>query len=652
MQRMTDALSRMLNDPGTRTAMQRVSQGENSSARDIRDSLNLGDEDAASGGEDQQSLAATAIQQRWRQFKRSRQAMAEEGSMSTGTEGSTSTATGTQHSLVPNGTDNPTQEEVSSSDGPGGSMTGDNIGSLISSCDPVEPSSSLLCCRSKRVRDSSATDPPGQVMTNKENSSTLLLKVSLERSLEQNESSSTEADLSDSSSLTHTEVSTEINKTALVEPEPCKFDSVRQSEQSLNSEEKYTENNTSQPSETLTKSDPQAEGDSFIEVEQSKMFDFVHSVIDITKNFQVADEDKKIKESSSENNVEDEKSVLHDQSKASNEDVNIKSKKGNTSAKEDDSTEDLPSNLTINKSNILVVNNSKISNNNQDEKECETESKKGASASLEYLEESIENLRECGVEPTVDLTYRQEGTSSSSICVGEPVPLPGPSRIVTGPVTPGINPVTGARQRRTGMSSVPTSSILLQERSVSLESEEEQDTNMGIIEYETDESDEEQDEENNSNRSINQPPYRKKFVGHRNARTMIKEATWWGNDYVLSGSDCGHLFAWERESAKLVMMVEADKHVVNCVQPHPTEPLLATSGIDYDVKLWAPIGEQPSFDLEAANVVMNRNDVMLEETRDTITVPASLMIRMLASLNQIRRGQVVPRVLEPRDEQQ
>ncbi len=33
-----------------------------------------------------------------------------------------------------------------------------------------------------------------------------------------------------------------------------------------------------------------------------------------------------------------------------------------------------------------------------------------------------------------------------------------------------------------------------------------------------------------------------------------------------------------------------------------------------------------------------RNDVMLEETRDTITVPATLMIRMLASLNQIRRG--------------
>lgn len=35
-----------------------------------------------------------------------------------------------------------------------------------------------------------------------------------------------------------------------------------------------------------------------------------------------------------------------------------------------------------------------------------------------------------------------------------------------------------------------------------------------------------------------------------------------------------------------------------------------------------------------------RNEVMLEETKDTITVPASFMIRMLACLNQIRRGKI------------
>merc|ERR1712059_157456 len=107
----------------------------------------------------------------------------------------------------------------------------------------------------------------------------------------------------------------------------------------------------------------------------------------------------------------------------------------------------------------------------------------------------------------------------------------------------------------------------------------------------------------------------------------------------MSGSDCGHLFVWHRETSDLVCLLEADRHVVNCVQPHPTDPYLATSGIDYDVKLWAPVGEQPQFDRESAEVVMKRNEVMLEETRDTITVPASLMIRMLASLNQIRRGQ-------------
>lgn len=69
---------------------------------------------------------------------------------------------------------------------------------------------------------------------------------------------------------------------------------------------------------------------------------------------------------------------------------------------------------------------------------------------------------------------------------------------------------------------------------------------------------------------------------------MIKEANFWGNDYVMSGSDCGHVFIWERKTGKLVMLLEADQHVVNCLQPHPTLPYLATSGIDYNVKIWSP----------------------------------------------------------------
>ena len=76
-----------------------------------------------------------------------------------------------------------------------------------------------------------------------------------------------------------------------------------------------------------------------------------------------------------------------------------------------------------------------------------------------------------------------------------------------------------------------------------------------------------------------------------------------------------------------------------------TDLSLSCAGIDYDIKLWSPTAEEAAFKREEAEVVMRRNEVMLEETRDTITVPASLMIRMLASLNQIRRGQLEVRII-------
>lgn len=136
--------------------------------------------------------------------------------------------------------------------------------------------------------------------------------------------------------------------------------------------------------------------------------------------------------------------------------------------------------------------------------------------------------------------------------------------------------------------------------------------------------------------NVPQPRVRSKFTGHRNARTMIKEATFWGDNFIMSGSDCGHIFVWDRYTTELVMLMEADHHVVNCLQPHPFDPILASSGIDYDIKLWAPLRDEPFFDAEKASEIVKRNEVMLEETKDTITVPASFMIRMLASLNHIR----------------
>lgn len=103
---------------------------------------------------------------------------------------------------------------------------------------------------------------------------------------------------------------------------------------------------------------------------------------------------------------------------------------------------------------------------------------------------------------------------------------------------------------------------------------------------------------------------RMKYTGHRNARTMIKEATFWGNNYVMSGSDCGHIFTWDRRTGKLVMLMQADQHVVNCLQPHPELPYLASSGIDYDVKIWAPILKEKSFNEEEAEDV-SETDILV-----------------------------------------
>ncbi|XP_076871390.1 DDB1- and CUL4-associated factor 6-like isoform X2 [Brachyhypopomus gauderio] len=136
--------------------------------------------------------------------------------------------------------------------------------------------------------------------------------------------------------------------------------------------------------------------------------------------------------------------------------------------------------------------------------------------------------------------------------------------------------------------------------------------------------------------NITRPIAKLSFKGHRNSRTMIKEACFWGNNFVLSGSDCGHIFIWDRHTGEHVMLLEADNHVVNCLQPHPYEPLLASSGIDYDIKIWSPMEEFPSFDRVLTEEVIMRNERMLEENRSTITVPASFVLRMLASLSHIR----------------
>ena len=59
-----------------------------------------------------------------------------------------------------------------------------------------------------------------------------------------------------------------------------------------------------------------------------------------------------------------------------------------------------------------------------------------------------------------------------------------------------------------------------------------------------------------------------------------------GERYVATGSDCGHLYVYEKLSGKLARIIRADCHVVNGLAPHPHLPLVATCGIDSDVKVF------------------------------------------------------------------
>ncbi len=78
--------------------------------------------------------------------------------------------------------------------------------------------------------------------------------------------------------------------------------------------------------------------------------------------------------------------------------------------------------------------------------------------------------------------------------------------------------------------------------------------------------------ENNIIKKQPSPKVKMIYTGHRNARTIIKECNFWGDDHVISGSDCGHIFFWNKHTGKIVNVIEADKRVVNCVQENPLYP--------------------------------------------------------------------------------
>ena len=77
---------------------------------------------------------------------------------------------------------------------------------------------------------------------------------------------------------------------------------------------------------------------------------------------------------------------------------------------------------------------------------------------------------------------------------------------------------------------------------------------------------------------------------------VVKGVNFYGrnSEYVISGSDCGHVFIWDKDSEKCIWYDRGDDDgTVNVLEPHPHFPIIATSGLEHDVKIWAPLSQEP-----------------------------------------------------------
>ncbi|KAL9902419.1 DDB1- and CUL4-associated factor 8-like isoform 1-T1 [Glossina fuscipes fuscipes] len=99
------------------------------------------------------------------------------------------------------------------------------------------------------------------------------------------------------------------------------------------------------------------------------------------------------------------------------------------------------------------------------------------------------------------------------------------------------------------------------------------------------------------------------YKGHANQQT-IKGVNFFGPncEYIISGSDCGNIYYWDKNTEAIVNFMPGDiSGVVNCLEPHPSVPILATSGLDDNIKIWTSSAETYPPDLADLEHCVSRN---------------------------------------------
>uniref|UniRef100_A0A182S5V5 WD_REPEATS_REGION domain-containing protein n=1 Tax=Anopheles maculatus TaxID=74869 RepID=A0A182S5V5_9DIPT len=152
-----------------------------------------------------------------------------------------------------------------------------------------------------------------------------------------------------------------------------------------------------------------------------------------------------------------------------------------------------------------------------------------------------------------------------------------------------------------------------------------------------------------------------RFRGHCNIKTIkgvsffgphsdniktIKGVSFFGphSEYVASGSDCGYIYIWEKSSQTIVNWLRSNPgDVVNCLEPHPEFPILASSGVEDDVKIWVPKGlkdeqEAPLLDSNDLRRYVRRNLNHRNIYRTDFGLRATPLSRFFPTLTYRRRS--------------
>ncbi|XP_017842470.2 DDB1- and CUL4-associated factor 8 isoform X1 [Drosophila busckii] len=97
--------------------------------------------------------------------------------------------------------------------------------------------------------------------------------------------------------------------------------------------------------------------------------------------------------------------------------------------------------------------------------------------------------------------------------------------------------------------------------------------------------------------------YLHSYGGHVNSRT-IKGVNFFGphSEYIISGSDCGNIFFWDKNTEAVINLIKGDTGVVNCLEQHPSMPVLASSGLEHNVKIWTPCGSAEAAETRAKDL--------------------------------------------------